>query len=111
MKYREIKYQTPNISRNKTNEILGVVFHHTGFGLDSSLSWLTDPESEVSAHVIIDKDGTRYILADDKHVTWHAGRSNFNGRENCNDFMLGVEFVGNTIIHRLTNEQIESALE
>lgn len=111
MKYNEVIVPTPNFSRGRKNTIRGVVFHHTGFGLNSSLSWLTDESSEVSAHLIIDKDGTRYILAEDSKVTWHAGKSIFKGISNCNDFMLGVEFVGNTALTPLTNDQIESAIE
>ena len=27
---------------------------------------------------------------------WHAGESNLRGRENCNDFSIGIELEGST---------------
>jgi N-acetyl-anhydromuramoyl-L-alanine amidase len=48
----------------------------------------------VSAHLCIGRDGTltQYVRFTDR--AWHAGQSNYNGREACNDFSIGVELEG-----------------
>ncbi|MBR9729122.1 1,6-anhydro-N-acetylmuramyl-L-alanine amidase AmpD [Shewanella intestini] len=48
----------------------------------------------VSAHFLIRRDGniTQYVSCDDR--AWHAGVSQFEGRENCNDFAIGIELEG-----------------
>lgn len=49
---------------------------------------------KVSAHFFIKRNGaiTQFVSCLDR--AWHAGVSNFAGRENCNDFSLGVELEG-----------------
>jgi Negative regulator of beta-lactamase expression len=49
---------------------------------------------EVSAHCLIRRDGevVQYVSFLDR--AWHAGRSQFEGRENCNDFSIGIELEG-----------------
>ena len=49
---------------------------------------------EVSAHLLIDREGklTQFVSLDDR--AWHAGESCFQGVENCNDFSIGVELEG-----------------
>lgn len=48
----------------------------------------------VSAHFVIRRDGTleQYVSCDER--AWHAGASNFFGRERCNDFSIGIELEG-----------------
>lgn len=48
----------------------------------------------VSAHLLIDRDGglTQYVPFDRK--AWHAGRSRFRGREECNEYSIGIELEG-----------------
>jgi AmpD protein len=48
----------------------------------------------VSAHFVIHRDGTleQYVSCDER--AWHAGASNFFGRERCNDFSIGIELEG-----------------
>ena len=96
------------------NELQGVVLHHTAFeddNLTPVINHLTNPKSQASAHVVIGYDGTRKILARPEQVTFHAGASVWNNRDNVNDFMIGIEFQGNTDKKDLTNEQILSAVE
>jgi len=49
---------------------------------------------EVSAHVLIRRDGevVQYVPFDKR--AWHAGRSSWQARENCNDFSVGIELEG-----------------
>ena len=97
-----------------TNEQKGIVLHHTAFmedDLTKVLNHLTDPKTEVSAHVVIGFDGSRKVLATPDKVTFHAGESVHGGRENVNDFMIGIEFQGDTNKKDLTPQQIESAIE
>jgi hypothetical protein len=64
-----------------------------------------------SAHTVIDFDGSRYKYAEPDQVTFHAGKSIFNGREHVNDFGLGIEFQGNTEHKPLTDKQVQSFIE
>jgi len=58
----------------------------------------------VSAHVLIRRDGAlvQYVPFDKK--AWHAGKSSFAGREECNDFSIGIELEG-TDEQPFTSEQ------
>lgn len=49
---------------------------------------------EVSAHVLIRRDGslTQYVPFVER--AWHAGRSQHCGRDRCNDFSIGIELEG-----------------
>jgi N-acetyl-anhydromuramoyl-L-alanine amidase len=48
----------------------------------------------VSAHLFINRQGdvTQYVSLKDR--AWHAGVSVFRGKENCNDFSIGIELEG-----------------
>ena len=110
--YMEKQVPTPNYAKNKTNEVLGIVLHHTAQEtLEESLEILTSPKKKAGAHVIIDSDGTRYIMAKPEVVTFHAGYSILNGREHCNFFTIGIEFQGNTLEKPLTDDQIASGIQ
>lgn len=48
----------------------------------------------VSSHIVIDRAGkiTQYVPFHRR--AWHAGESLFEGRQNCNDFSIGIELEG-----------------
>jgi len=48
----------------------------------------------VSAHLLIDRDGAVSQFVSFADRAWHAGVSQFDGRENCNDFSIGIELEG-----------------
>ncbi len=110
--YKVVKYPTPNFDPDSTNKVLGVILHHTAEPTaENALKILSSPEKKVGTHVVIDTDGTRYIMAEPTVVAYHAGYSILNGLEGCNYFTIGIEFQGNTLIAPLTEEQIESGIE
>ena len=49
---------------------------------------------DVSSHFVLRRDGAllQFVGCDDR--AWHAGVSRWRGRENCNDFSIGVELEG-----------------
>ena len=64
------------------------------------LDWDAHPYFEtirgtvVSAHFLLRRDGEclQFVSCDER--AWHAGRSSWQGRDNCNDFSIGVELEG-----------------
>ena len=48
----------------------------------------------VSSHLVIARDGalTQYVSFNAR--AWHAGRSSYQGRSECNDYSVGVELEG-----------------
>lgn len=49
---------------------------------------------QVSAHFLLRRNGelVQYVALHDR--AWHAGKSSFGGRDNCNDFSIGIELEG-----------------
>lgn len=49
---------------------------------------------QVSAHLLIERDGiiTQFVSLDER--AWHAGASSFAGVPNCNDYAIGIELEG-----------------
>ncbi len=111
MPFPEVELWSPNQARSPRHECRGVVVHHTSCGWEAALQRLVDPASEVSYHVLIREDGARWSLVPDEAIAWHAGASHFRGRSRCNDFLLGLGWVGNTYERPLTDAQLASALE
>src|SRR5882757_3979560 len=48
----------------------------------------------VSAHLLVRRDGTVVQYVPFHLRAWHAGVSNYEGREKCNDFSVGIELEG-----------------
>lgn len=48
----------------------------------------------VSSHFLIKRDGALVQFVPVAQRAWHAGVSNWQGRERCNDFSIGIELEG-----------------
>ena len=49
---------------------------------------------KVSAHFLIRRDGELIQFVSCLQRAWHAGVSNWQGRERCNDYSVGIELEG-----------------
>ncbi len=49
---------------------------------------------KVSSHFFIRRDGEPIQFVSCLKRAWHAGLSNWRGRERCNDFSIGIELEG-----------------
>ncbi|NWN90848.1 1,6-anhydro-N-acetylmuramyl-L-alanine amidase AmpD [Marinobacter adhaerens] len=54
----------------------------------------TIADLRVSAHALIRRDGSLIQFVSLLDRAWHAGRSCFDGTEECNDFSIGIELEG-----------------
>ena len=52
---------------------------------------------KVSAHFFVRRDGTiiQFVSCNDR--AWHAGVSNWQGKDRCNDYSIGIELEGSDI--------------
>lgn len=66
----------------------------------NQLDWSAHPYfeqirgAEVSAHFFIRRDGSliQFVSVNDR--AWHAGKSSWMGKDNCNDYSVGIELEG-----------------
>jgi len=49
---------------------------------------------EVSSHLLIRRTGELLQFVSMEDRAWHAGKSCFEGRRDCNDFSIGIEMEG-----------------
>jgi len=91
-----------------------VVLHYTGMqSADEALARMCDPEAEVSAHYMVDEDGTITQLVDEDRRAWHAGRSFWRGETDINSASIGIELVnpGHEFGYRpFTDEQMDALI-
>lgn len=103
-------YKTENFFEGKTNSCEYILLHHTGKGKGLNIvKYLCKKESGVSAHYVVDVDGTIYQLAEDKKCTWHAGISAYQGKTGLNLYSIGIEVVSDG--HTFTDQQREATRE
>ncbi|MGP5647642.1 1,6-anhydro-N-acetylmuramyl-L-alanine amidase AmpD [Psychrobacter celer] len=54
--------------------------------------------AEVSAHLFIERDGAITQFVNFNERAWHAGRSSYLGRPECNDYSIGIELEGSDFV-------------
>jgi N-acetyl-anhydromuramoyl-L-alanine amidase len=66
----------------------------------NTLDWSADPyfeslrDTKVSAHFFVRRSGKTLQLVSCEQRAWHAGVSTWQGRDNCNDWSIGIELEG-----------------
>ncbi len=107
---------SPNFDARPGTEISLLVIHNISlppgeFGGDgvprlftNTLDFTTHPYYQtidglkVSAHFFIRRDGHIIQFVSCLQRAWHAGVSNWQGRERCNDFSIGIELEGTDFV-------------
>ena len=103
---------SPNFDNRPSDEISLVVIHAISLPLgnyDTSLikdlftnnlkidlhpSFQDLKDLRVSSHLLITRIGEIIQFVPFNLRAWHAGISSYEGRENCNDFSIGIELEG-----------------
>ena len=93
--YTTLNY-SPNftIKKRKQNQIKFIIFHYTGMKKESeAINRLIDPNSKVSSHYVIKKNGEIVVLVPDAYIAWHAGISYWKKIKSLNKNSIGVEIA------------------
>ncbi|WP_367890191.1 N-acetylmuramoyl-L-alanine amidase [Rhodobacter calidifons] len=89
-----LTHPSPNFGDRRGRRVELVVLHYTAMSsCAAALERLCDPEAEVSAHYLIDTDGTVLSLVDEAHRAWHAGAGAWAGAEDVNARSIGIELA------------------
>jgi len=80
---------SPSFDQRRPN--LVIIHHTTNTTSEQALRTLTSPERKVSAHYLIDRDGSIVQLVDERNRAWHAGKSWWGGITDINSASLGIE--------------------
>ena len=87
------EHRSPNFD-DRGESVDMIVLHYTGMKTGSeALERLCDPTAKVSAHYLVEEDGTVFALVDEEQRAWHAGVSHWQGRDNVNGCSIGIEIV------------------
>lgn len=78
----------------RTLPVSMVVLHYTGMrSAADALERMCDAKAKVSAHYMIDEDGTVIRMVPEDKRAWHAGKSYWRGITDVNSASVGIELV------------------
>ncbi|NFV81441.1 N-acetylmuramoyl-L-alanine amidase [Magnetospirillum aberrantis] len=89
-----VHHLSPNHDIRRIAGVDMLVLHYTGMRSGpEALDRLLDPDAQVSAHYLVDEDGTIHHLVPESRRAWHAGKSCWRGETDVNSRSIGVEIV------------------
>lgn len=110
---RAVAISSPNCGARPRGTVVSLVVLHSislppgRYGGDSierlftnRLDWDAHPyfqsirDLRVSAHFVIRRNGKLLQFVSCDQRAWHAGESTWRGRDNCNDYSIGIELEG-----------------
>ena len=81
-------------ARGEPPRIDMLVLHYTGMQSSAAaLDRLCDPTARVSAHYVVEEDGTIWRLVPEMRRAFHAGLSCWEGERDLNFVSVGIEIV------------------
>jgi hypothetical protein len=86
---------SPNHDARGAAVIQGIVLHATADAGNEarSVSWMRSPESQVSCHLLVNRNGRVTRLVGDQQRAWHAGLAWWRGTSDVNSITLGIEIA------------------
>lgn len=84
---------SPNFNARKSPVDMIVLHYTETVPLAAVIERLCDPVAEVSAHYVVDVDGTVIQLVEEDKRAWHAGVSSWQGVNDINSRSIGIEIV------------------
>jgi len=107
---KTINVKSYNYTYGRALPVTTVVAHYTASdNAKSAVRWFANSASKVSAHYVIDRDGTVYKCVEAQNVAWHAGESVGPNGSNVNAYSIGVELVGRGETY--TDKQYDALVE
>ena len=100
--------------RSEGAQVDMLVLHYTGMeSPEAALDRLCDPAQKVSAHYMIDEDGSVFRLVPEERRAWHAGLACWRGDRDINDRSIGIELAnpGHDLGYRPFPEEQMAAVE
>ena len=92
MKIRVDKSRNFSKKTRRLKDIQYLIIHYTGMqSARVSMERLKNPNSKVSCHYFINRNGDIYKMIDDTKVAWHAGKSKWKNIKNLNKYSIGIE--------------------
>lgn len=84
---------SPNFDQRRAPPDM-LVLHYTGMQTGAeAVTRLRDPQAKVSAHYVVNEDGSILRLVAEERRAWHAGRGAWQGETDCNAASIGIEIV------------------
>ena len=85
--------QSPNVSKGTIKPSI-IVLHYTASGGEDGkgdATYLSRATSRASAHVVAGRNGSLDQIVPFNKRAWHAGKSEYKGVNDVNDFSIGIE--------------------
>ncbi len=84
---------SPNWSLRQHGTVDAVILHYTALSFEETLARFKDQSSKVSAHFVVDRNGSVVQMVKAEHKAWHAGESQLDGQPDVNEYSVGIELV------------------
>src|SRR5689334_6576404 len=85
--------ESPNTSGARMEPTLLVLHDTAGSTAAGAVAWFKNSASTVSAHLVVERDGSITQCVEFDRVAWHTGKSSWRGKANCNGYAIGIEIA------------------
>ncbi|CAN5547753.1 N-acetylmuramoyl-L-alanine amidase [soil metagenome] len=94
LKLTFVERPSPNFNDRNGQPIQFLIIHCTAMATaEDAIQRLCDPAAKVSAHYVVDEQGTVYRLVAEENRAWHAGVSYWDGTSDLNTSSIGIEIA------------------